>query len=156
MGKKAVMILCVVMSAVFLICVNIMGNTDVITQDDISNISNEETKRKIANIMLKDTGREGEMSPDEIVDIAVLYGDITGSGNREDVIIDAYFGPRYTLIGAYKGNNDGKYTYLDNMGVFYDSNNPRTVYMQNEKKDAVFINERFNDKIGAFINNLLN
>lgn len=150
MRKKAFAAMLVIAAAFFVVCVSIFGKTEIITRDDLSNISDEEVKQKIARIMLADSGREAEVTPEEIVEVAVFYGDITGSGQREDAVIDAYFGPRYTLISAYKGDKKGDFTYLDEMGVFFDSRNPRTVYMQNEKRDAVFINEEFNYKIGAF------
>ena len=148
MKHKIAASLCAAAAMVFLICVTIFGEAPTITQDDVNNITNREVMEKIADVMLKDAGREGDVSPEDVVKIDVLYGDFTGEGKKQ-AVISADFGPRYTIVSVYEDNN-GKYRFVGEVGVFTDTADLRVVSLQNKNRDAIFINEILNEKIGAF------
>ena len=52
-------------------------------------------------------------------------------------------------MSVYEDNN-GKYRFVGEVGVFTDTADLRVVSLQNKNRDAIFINEILNEKIGAF------
>ena len=148
MKRKLVPAICAAAAMMLLICVTIFGEAPSITRDNLNNTTDMETMEKIAGIMLSDAERTGDITPEEIVKLDVLYGDFKGKGQKDAVLI-ADFGPRYTLLSAYEQDGD-KYKFIDEVGVFTNTQDPRVVYLQNKNRDTVFINEILNEKIGAF------
>ena len=131
-----------------LVCVTIFGEAPAITRDNLNNTTDMETMVKIAGIMLNDTERTGDITPEEIIKLDVLYGDFKGNGKKDAVLL-ADFGPRYTLLSAYEQDGD-KYKFIDEVGVFTNTQDPRVVYLQNKNRDTIFINEILKRKNRCF------
>lgn len=148
MKRKLVPAFCAAAAMMLLVCVTIFGEAPAITRDNLNNTTDMETMVKIAGIMLNDTERTGDITPEEIIKLDVLYGDFKGNGKKDAVLL-ADFGPRYTLLSAYEQDGD-KYKFIDEVGVFTNTQDPRVVYLQNKNRDTIFINEILNEKIGAF------
>ncbi len=148
MKHKIVAAVSTIAAMIFIVCITIFGEAEYITRDDLNNTQNRAVMEKIASIVLNDSQRNDEISPNEIVKVDVNYGDFRGTGNK-DAVISTDFGPRYTLLSVYE-ENDGKYNFVGEVGLFGDTDDLRVVYLENKGQDTIFIDEIFNDKIGAF------
>lgn len=110
-----------------------------ITAKDLENLDDPATKLKISEILVKDMGKEKEMDASEIKKIKVTRGETMEQG-KEDVIIVGDYGPNLTLAAAYEAVNGG-YRFLGTIGVFFDVQEVSNIYLENLKRDAVFLKE---------------
>jgi hypothetical protein len=146
--KKKAIIAVIFLIAVAAIAIKIFGNTQAITQKDLDDSENAITMKNISQVMLNDTERTGEVKNDDIKSITVKYGDINGDSSV-DAVICANYGKNYSLIAAYKKDGD-VYTYINEIGVFNDVLQMELTELDNLNRDVVFIQERVNDKIGSY------
>ncbi|MCI1959830.1 MAG: hypothetical protein LKJ25_09455 [Clostridia bacterium] len=148
MKKKKAIIAVIFLIAVAAIAIKIFGNTQAITQKDLDDSENAITMKNISQVMLNDTGRTGEVKNDDIKSITVKYGDINGDSSV-DAVICADYGDNYSLVAAYKKDGD-VYTYINEIGVFNNVLQMELTELDNLNRDAVFIQERINNKIGCY------
>lgn len=134
----------------FILCSFIAGIHTVfgssISQSQIENISNENTKKQIAKIVLEDTGKSIPDSELEKVKVEIFMENTMGN-TEKDAIISVSYGPKHNVTAVYEKDKTG-YEYAGSLGDFFA---PKNIIVKNFKhgNPLIFLSDATNQKIGA-------
>ena len=146
--KKWIGIIVVLGLLLFGVSATTIGASRGITRQDVGDNISDEEKKKIAENVLKDTGLNDRFNTSDIRDISIYYGEVDGEGD-EDIVISVEFGPTETVVAAYRSVGDD-YEYLGTVGTFFTVESIDLIPIARLGKDIVVVNERANQRIGAF------
>ena len=138
MKKKAIAVITLLIFTIG-ISLSIYG-IDTLRESDFVNLNSKDNKIKIAEKVLKDTGRESYITDTDIRSIKTTKGDIDGDG-VEDIVVVLDFGPELSVIAVYGGNSDGTYTYLGEIGPLTGIKAFETKRLAKENRDVIAIKE---------------
>lgn len=126
--------------------VKIMENT--LTENEIMNPNEEFNQLEIAKGVLEDTNREDLYDLNDLQDVQVYFGNITND-DEKDVIVTVSFGPRNTIVATYTKEGD-EYTYVGDVGNFYEVKNVSFIPIKSLGQDVIIIDEFANQNVGAY------
>lgn len=117
-----------------------------ISQRQIENISNEDTKKQIAKIVLEDTGKSIPDKELDAVKVEVFMENTMGN-DEDDAIISVSYGPKHNITAVYEKDKIG-YEYAGSLGDFFA---PKNIIVKNFKhgNPLIFLSDYTNQKIGA-------
>lgn len=119
---------------------------DTLTRRQLEQV--EENSIAIAETVLEDTGREGQYFIQDMDQVSVYYGNVT-EGQEKDAVVAVGFGPQNTVVTVYAADGNG-YTYVGDMGDFYDVRNIQFIPVSSEGRDVIIIKETAEQAIGGF------
>lgn len=128
---------------------NIMNRTySQLEESQVLNIKDEENQQAIAKGVLEDTGRTDLYDLNDLQQVDVYFGNITPD-DEKDVIVTVSFGPLNTVVATYTKEGD-TYTYVGDVGNFYEVKNVSFVPIESLGQDVIIITEFANQNIGAY------
>ncbi len=107
-----------------------------ITQKDLKKVPNRKTELKVSEILLKDSKKDNEINKNHVQSINVIYDE----KGKEAVILGKY-SSQITVVSVYARKNN-VYTYVGNLGVFYDVEEAMILNMAQRKENWVFLREK--------------
>ncbi len=150
MGKKKFVPIFLMLLFLILITIKIYAVTEEITFDLVRDRNNPESQKKMAEILLSDAGKADEFSPEEVTDIRVFYGDVSGNSD-DDAVFVISIGPGYSIVSAYAQEGD-RYKYLDSIEPLGKVEGLEFVRAPGLKENFIIIHENINQQIGSFEN----
>ncbi len=121
---------------------------DDITTREIQSPNTAANRESIARKILDATGRQDQFDPSEAQLVTIYYGNVDGEG-RPEAVIALQFSPKNTIVAVYSPTEDG-YTYVGDLGEFYDVRTIEFMPIRSLGRSAVIIREDANQNIGAF------
>lgn len=137
-----------------LLCLSIrIYGLDELREGDFVNINSENSRLKISEKVLNDTGRISYINTEDIRGIKTARGDIDGDGIR-DVVLALDYGPHLSVIAVYKADDKGFYSYLGEVGPLESILALETRRLAAENRDVIAIKEESVQRLGAYENNV--
>lgn len=127
----------------------IYGQTEQLTQKQISNPDNAQNQSDIAKNVLESTGRSDDYNLNDVEKVTVYYGNVQDlDESYKDVVISVNFGPKNTVVAVYTPNGE-VYEYVADVGNFYNVENIQFVPLQDLGKEVIVIQEQANQQAGG-------
>lgn len=133
------------MVVIILLNGNIYNNTNQYELIDVNDIEN---KKNIAQGVLEDTKRQDLYNINDLERVELYFGNITDSDDK-DVVVAVNFGAKNTIVAGYKRDGEN-YTYIGDVGSFYEVSDIEFISVPSEEQDVVVVNEFINQQLGAY------
>ncbi|MBE6007900.1 MAG: hypothetical protein E7235_01730 [Lachnospiraceae bacterium] len=148
MVKKFVAVVAVAACAMIGLSMRIYGVNEL-REGDFVNINSENSRAKISEKVLNDTGRISYINAEDIRSIKTARGDIDGDGT-DDVVLALDYGPDLSVIAVYKADDNDTYLYLGEIGPLETITALETKRLAAENRDVIAIKEESTQRLGAY------
>lgn len=118
--------------------------------DIVPDINDKENRIKIAESVLRDTGKIDSFMPERATNVRLNYGELTQVG-VQDILASIDFGPKSTIMAVYTPTEDG-YEFAKEVGYFYGVDNITFLRPDPERLEVIAFRESNNQSIGGLEN----